>query len=323
MIKTVTVCGSGVLGGQIAYQCAFHGFDVRVYDISEEAIARGRVQIESLPAELQRDLGATPEQTAAGLTRLSYHTDLAQAVQGADLVIEAVPENLEIKREFYRQLAEVAAPDTIFVTNSSTLLPSDIAEATGRPDRFLALHFANRIWRNNTAEVMGSPATSPEIFGQIVEFAGQIGMVALPLYKEQPGYILNSLLVPWLNAALDLVVREVADPHTVDRTWMIATKAPLGPFATYDIVGLTTAYHINQARGKAGDPRGAAAAAYLKDRINRGLLGMGTGEGFYTYPDPAYRHPDFLTPAKADPANVDSAKADPAEATLAEGQAQD
>ncbi|GHG04853.1 3-hydroxybutyryl-CoA dehydrogenase [Deinococcus piscis] len=298
MIKTVTVCGSGVLGGQIAYQCAFHGFKVQVYDISEEALTRGRTQLEGLPAHFQRDLGAAPEQTAAGLARLSYHTDLAQAVQGADLVIEAVPENLDIKREFYRQLAAVAAPHTIFATNSSTLLPSDIAQATGRPDRFLALHFANRIWRNNTAEVMGSPATSPEVFGQIVEFAAQIGMVPLPLYKEQPGYILNSLLVPWLSAALDLVVRDVADPHTVDRTWMIATGAPLGPFATYDVIGLTTAYNVNQAKAAAGDPRGAAGAAYLKDRIDRGLLGMATGEGFYTYPNPEYTQPDFLSPAQ-------------------------
>lgn len=297
-INTVTVCGSGVLGGQIAYQCAFHGFDVRVYDISGEAIARGRTQIEKLPAHFQKDLGATAEQTDAGLARLSYHTDLAGAVQGADLVIEAVPENLDIKREFYRQLAEVADPSTIFVTNSSTLLPSDLAEATGRPDRFLALHFANRIWRNNTAEVMGSPATAPDIFDQVVEFAAQIGMVPLPLHKEQPGYILNSLLVPWLSAALDLVVRDVADPHTVDRTWMIATGAPMGPFATYDIIGLTTAYNVNQAKAAAGDARGAAGAAYLKGRIDRGLLGMATGEGFYIYPNPAYLQPGFLSPAQ-------------------------
>ncbi|GAA5513956.1 putative 3-hydroxybutyryl-CoA dehydrogenase [Deinococcus carri] len=292
-IKTVTVCGSGVLGSQIAFQTAFHGFDVRVYDIDDEAIARARATVQGLQGRYQQDLQATPEQTQAALARLAFFTDLAEAVRGAELVIEAIPEVLDIKRDFYRKLGQVADPDTIFATNTSTLLPSELMEATGRPGKFLALHFANQIWVNNTAEIMRTPRTDDAVFDTVVQFARDIGMVALPLHKEQAGYILNTLLVPLLGAALELVVKGVADPQTVDKTWMVATGAPRGPFAILDVIGLTTPYNINLAASQ-GDPGRAAVAQYLKHYIDQGKLGVAAGEGFYTYPDPAYLREEFL-----------------------------
>ncbi|MBB5234770.1 3-hydroxybutyryl-CoA dehydrogenase [Deinococcus budaensis] len=293
-IRTVAVCGSGVLGSQIAFQTAFHGFGVRVYDVSDEAITRARATMQGLTARYQQDLQATPEQTQAAQDRLSFFTDLAGAVRGADLVIEAIPEVIGIKRDFYQKLGTVADPQTIFATNTSTLLPSDLMEATGRPGRFLALHFANQIWVNNTAEIMRTPRTDDAVFDQVVAFAQDIGMVALPLHKEQPGYILNTLLVPLLGAALELVVKGVADPHTVDKTWMVATGAPRGPFAILDVIGLTTPYNINMAAAAQGDAGRGAVAEYLKGYIDRGKLGVATGEGFYTYPNPAYLREDFL-----------------------------
>ena len=110
------------------------------------------------------------------------------------------------------------------------MLPSQFAESTGRPEKFLALHFANEIWKHNTAEIMGHPGTDKNVFNDIVAFSKAIGMVALPLQKEQPGYIVNSLLVPLLSAATNLLVNEVADAETIDKTWMVATGAPTGPF---------------------------------------------------------------------------------------------
>ena len=226
-IKTVTVCGSGVLGSQIAYQTAFHGFDVRLYDIDDEAIARARTALAKLAPRYEADLKASAEQTAAAHGRIQFFTDLAQAVAGADLVIEAIPERLDIKQNFYGQLGAVAGPQTIFATNSSTLLPSDMMEFTGRPEKFLALHFANEIWTHNTAEVMPTPRTDPAVFAEVIAFAQSIGMVALPLHKEQPGYILNTLLVPLLSAGLELVVKGVADPETVDASLRaLATHEP-------------------------------------------------------------------------------------------------
>jgi 3-hydroxyacyl-CoA dehydrogenase len=146
-------------------------------------------------------------------------------------VIEAIPEVVQIKTDFYKELGKVAPKKTIFATNSSALLPSQFAEATGRPDKFLALHFANSVWKNTTAEVMKHPGTDEIVFRDVIEFAKAIGMVALPLQKEQPGYILNSLLIPLLEAAQMLLLKEVADVETIDKTWMIATGAPEGPFA--------------------------------------------------------------------------------------------
>jgi 3-hydroxybutyryl-CoA dehydrogenase len=294
-IKNVTICGSGVLGCQIAFQTAFHGFGVRVYNAREESVTKAKATIQGIGEAHQHDLQVTPGQTAAALERIEFFTNLGQAVRGSHLVIEAIPEVMEIKTQFYRELGQVADAETIFATNTSTLLPSQLMEVTGRPERFLALHFANRIWINNTAEIMRTPRTDSQVFDQVVAFASAIGMVALPLHKEQAGYILNSLLVPLMNAGLALVVRGVADPQTVDKTWMVATGAPRGPFASLDVIGLSTAYHITQAAAAQGSAEHAVVASYLKENfIDQGKLGVASGEGFYTYPDPAYLNKDFL-----------------------------
>ncbi len=292
----VTIAGSGVLGYQIAFQTAFHGYQVTVYDINEEVLEKAKSKFEILAKAFQKDLHATDEQLEATFKRLLYTSDLAQAVQDSDLLIEAVPENPAIKIAFYEELAKVAPEKTIFATNSSTLLPSQFAQDTGRPQKFLALHFANEIWKHNTAEIMGHPGTDPQVFGTVVEFAKSIGMVALPLHKEQAGYIVNSLLVPLLSAATDLLVNEVADVETIDKTWMVATGAPTGPFGILDIVGITTAYNINKMSAEATeDPIKIKTVAYLKEHfIDKNKLGVATGEGFYTYPNPAYQAPDFL-----------------------------
>jgi 3-hydroxybutyryl-CoA dehydrogenase len=295
-IQKVTVAGSGVLGTQIAFQAAFHGYDVTMYDVSGEAIEKAKGTVKKLGHAFKEDLDATQQQVDEAAAGMAYSLDLKEAVKDADLLIEAVPENAEIKTKFYKKLAKAAPSKTIFATNTSTLLPSQFAEATGRPAKFLALHFANEIWKNNTAEVMGHAETDPDIFDRIIEFAESIGMVPIPVHKEQPGYILNSLLVPFLTAATNLFVKDVADVESVDKTWMIATGAPIGPFGTLDVIGINTVYNVNKtAAEKTGDPLRAKAAQYLKENfIDKNRLGVSTGQGFYSYPNPAYKEPDFL-----------------------------
>ena len=280
-IHNVTVLGTGVLGSQIAFQTALHGFSVTAYDIDDHALEGAQDRFAKLAvtyaAEVPLAAGGKAEATRAAI-RLS--SDLSDSVADADLVIEAVPEVMEIKREIYQKLAEVAPEKTVFATNSSTLLPSDLKDATGRPGRFLALHFANRIWTFNTAEVMGTSDTDPAVFDAVVQFATAIGMVPVELHKEKAGYVLNSLLVPFLNAAVELTAGGYADPEAVDTTWRIATGAPLGPFQILDIVGLTTAYNIFAH----GSEEKQALAAWLKaSYIDQGKLGVASGEGFYTY----------------------------------------
>ena len=309
-IKNVVVAGGGVLGSQIAFQAAYKGFSVTVWLRSEGSIERAKPKFEQLrqeylatleamktnPQAYCRGLADSPEVTAQQLDELkqcaqqafdsiAFTTDYEVAATDADLVIEAIAEDPQQKESFYTKLAQYLPERTILVTNSSTLLPSQLAGATGRPGTFLALHFANRIWRNNTAEVMGHPGTSKEAYDQVVQFASDLGMVPLQLHKEQPGYILNSMLVPFLNAAEALYATGVADPETIDKTWMLGTGAPMGPFRILDIVGLTTAYNIVVLDPRTKDPDSVPAkiAAVLKERIDAGKTGVDAGEGFYSY----------------------------------------
>lgn len=281
-IKNVTVLGTGVLGSQIAFATAYAGFDVVAWDIDDAAIARAKERFAGLVKTYEAQVeGAAGGKAQDGFDRISYATDIAEAVKDADLVIEAVPETLEIKRSTWEKAGKAAPAKTIFATNSSTLLPSDIMESTGRPEKFLALHFANHVWVNNTAEIMGTSKTDPKVYETVVEFATEINMVPIEVKKEQPGYVLNSLLVPFLNAAAALWVNGVADVETIDKTWRIATGAPMGPFQIYDMVGMVTPYNIAKA---SDDPTQQKFAEILKrDFIDKGKLGEATGEGFYTY----------------------------------------
>ena len=280
-INNVTALGTGVLGSQIAYQTAYSGFEVTAYDITEEIVKTNRKRFEELATRYEVEVeGARGGRAQAALARINYSWNLADAVRDADFVIESAPERLDVKRELYTKLGPLAPERTIFATNSSTLLPSALADATGRPDRFLALHFANEIWIHNIAEIMGHPGTDPAVYDAVVEFAQRIGMKPIKIRKEQPGYVVNSLLVPFLTAAQSLVANGIADPETIDQTWRIATGAPKGPLQMLDVVGLNTAYNI----AAAGDEQARANARYLKEHyIDQGKLGQASGEGFYKY----------------------------------------
>ncbi|WP_121964725.1 3-hydroxyacyl-CoA dehydrogenase [Myroides sp. N17-2] len=295
-IKNVTVAGSGVLGYQIAFHTAFKGFKVTVYDINDEVLEKAKAKFDSLAERYKQDIGATAEQIEKAKHNLSYSSDLKKATEHANLVIEAVPENPSIKIAFYKELADVAPADTIFATNSSTLLPSQFAEVTKRPKQFLALHFSNEIWIHNTAEIMGHAHTDPAIFDKIVEFAKAIGMIALPLHKEQPGYILNSILLPYLEAALNLLVNNIADVPTIDKTWMVATGSTTGPFIFFDLIGVNTGYNIfKMAADSSKDPEKIKIAEFLKrEFVDKNKFGISSGEGFYTYPNPIFKEKDFL-----------------------------
>ncbi|MGI6089310.1 MAG: 3-hydroxyacyl-CoA dehydrogenase, partial [Bilifractor porci] len=313
----VVVVGGGVLGTQIALMCAYTGHDTTIWLRSEGSVGRTQPKIQHYEEAMLADLeaakklignpmggflyprgliakweGMTPEEidrlAAQAKERfgslLHISLNMAEALKGADVVIESMSENPQAKVEIYEKMRDLLDEKTLLLTNTSTLLPSMFAEHTGRPDRYLALHFANSIWKNNTAEVMGHAGTSPESFRKTVEFAQELQMVPLQLHKEQPGYILNSLLVPFLNAAEMLWAEGVSDPETIDKTWQLGTGAPVGPFKILDIVGLETAYNIvslNPESKKEGSTM-QKIAALLKEKIDKGEKGINAGKGFYT-----------------------------------------
>ena len=316
--RKVVVLGGGVLGTQIGLIAAFHGYDVTFWLRSESSIGRTTPKISRYSELMLEDLdkakalvgnpmgvfyyprGLVKDWNSATVESLSdlyevgeknltenihIELDKAAAVKEAYIVIESMAEDVQAKKDVYTQFRDLLDEDTILVTNSSTLLPSMFAEYTGRPDKYLSLHFANTIWKNNTAEIMGHPGTSSEYYDKVVQFAVSIGMVPLLLHKEQPGYILNSMLVPFLSAAQGLWANGVADPETIDLTWRLATSAPAGPFAILDIVGLETAYNINQMK-PAAQQEGTTEykiGKLLKEKIDKGETGVNAGKGFFDY----------------------------------------
>ena len=314
-MKNIVVAGCGVLGSQIAYQTAFKGFNVTAWLRSDASIERAKPKLENLKktyleileglkqycgsgnavypqgmtdglsALTPQDLDGLKEQAVRAYENIALTTDMAAAVKDADLVIESVAEDPEAKKDVYKKLAPLLPAKTIITTNSSTMLPSAFAEYTGRPEKYLALHFANKIWTNNTGEIMGHSGTSEQAYNAVVEFAAQIGMIPLCLKKEQPGYILNSLLIPFVSAGQALYANGIADPETIDLCWRKGTGNPAGPFQILDIVGLVTAYNIVIMNPDAADQSTTPGkiAANLKERIDAGKTGVAAGEGFYKY----------------------------------------
>ena len=311
--KKIVVAGGGVLGSQIAYQAAYCGFDVTIWLRSESSIGRCQPKLDNLHKVYEETInkmatpeGQTPSTWARGIAdydsfdknkcleksekaykSIKLELNLAEAVKDADLIIESMAENPEEKITFYKNLANLLPEKTVIVTNSSTLLPSKFAKYTGRPNKYLSLHFANSIWKNNTAEIMAQPKTDMKYFDEIMRFAEEIRMIPLPVKKEKSGYLLNSMLVPLLFSGMDLYVNGISDPESIDKAWTLGTGAPKGPFQILDTVGLKTAYNIVLMYVKI--PSFLAPYNFkgmekmLKSYIDAGKLGMSSGEGFYKY----------------------------------------
>ena len=255
-IKNVVVAGGGVLGSQIAFQAAYKGFNVKVWLRMESSIGRAKPKferVEKIYLETLQAMKTKPQAYCRGFAHIKLtkaqiddlienaahamdQSDLLfrheEAAKDADLVIEAIAENPTEKVEFYQAMAKYLPNRQLLSLIPLPCFPVHLLRAPDALKSYLALHFANEIWRNNTAEVMGHAGTSPEAYKEVVEFAEALGMIPLQLKKEQPGYILNSLLVPFLNSAQALLATGVADPETIDKTWQLGTGAPLGPFAS-------------------------------------------------------------------------------------------
>jgi 3-hydroxybutyryl-CoA dehydrogenase len=294
-VHQVLVIGSGTMGLQIGLQAATHGYDVVVDET--DPVAR-----EAAPRRLR---GYAEEQMAAGLldtgemerslARVTVTGDPTDASADTDLLIECVPEDPELKGRVLGQFNALCPPRTVFATNTSTLLPSMFAEATGRRDRFAALHFHIPVWSANVADVMPHPGTSEETTELLVDFARRIGQIPIRMRRESMGYVFNAIYTAMNRAAITLVANDVASVEDVDRAWMAIMKTPFGPFGALDDVGIDTAWHITEYwAGVTGEAQLRANADWLRGYVDSGRTGVKAGEGFYRYPDPAYAAPDFV-----------------------------
>jgi 3-hydroxybutyryl-CoA dehydrogenase len=294
-VRRVLIIGSGTMGLQIGLQCATHGYAVALYDIDPAALDAGMTRLRGY-AEVQVRAGAIDAGTRErALAAITTTTDPARAATDVDLVSESVPEDPALKGRVLGRFDALCPPRTIFTTNTSSLLPSMFAAATGGPDRFAALHFHLPVWSGNVVDVMPHPGTSEETTELLLAFARRIGQIPIRLRRESYGYVFNAMYTAINEAALTLVANGVASLEDVDRAWMGIFKMPIGPFGMLDGVGLDTAWHIADYWARqTGDPQRRRNADFLRTYLARGCLGVKSGEGFYRYPEPAYARLGFV-----------------------------
>lgn len=294
-IKRVLVVGAGESGVQIALQFARFEYSVQVLDISQDRLKVGR----SRQCELLRTLVETSvvhvDQLPEIESRITYWDRKEDATRDVQLVCESVNEDLNVKRSLFRELDAICPRDTIFTTNTSYLLPSSMAHASGRPERLAAFHFHVPVWIANAVDIMPHPRTSSEVVDTLEETARRIGQVPIVLRRENPGYVFNAILHPLVMSGLDLAAREVADLQTVDRAWMAVTKMPIGPFGITDKIGLDTVYKIvEQWAVLAGNKQAKRVMGLLATYLEQQRLGEKNQAGFYDYPSPEYGETTFL-----------------------------
>ena len=292
--KHVCVYGSGYLGSQIALQCAASGLPVNLYDVSRDALERSKNSVNGYLDQWILEGKIEAEEKEAILSRMLWTVSASQAAATAEIVIEAVTERLEMKREVFKNLDRLCSPHTILATNSSSIRVSRIEDATNRPDRVLNMHFYGFPWRSRVVELMRGTKTSDETLGRVREFSIMIGLTPLTVLKESTGFIFNRVWRAVKRECLHLVDEGVATHEDVDRAWMSLYGTMSGPFGMMDRVGLDVVRDIEMTYyEESGDPRDYPPRLLI-DKIERGELGVKTGRGFYKYPNPSFEDPSWL-----------------------------
>ncbi len=296
--ERVTLVGTGILGTQIAMVSANSGYQVSVYDTRENAF-------EETYNKLYTDFktkGINPfvpwDRWEECKRSIHFTTDLAQAVKDSDLVVEAITEDLNAKCQLFQQLGKLAPPKAIFASNSSSLPISRMEDASGRPERCVNTHFYIPLQGINMTDLVGGTKTTPDVMQVVEQWIRSLGHVPLHVKKEILGFCFNSVWRAIKKQCLYMWANDFVDFRDIDRAWRIFTGTKFGPFGLMDSVGLDTVYNIEMVYYEdSRDPKDKPPQALI-DKINRGELGVKTGKGFYTYPNPEYARPDFLDPKK-------------------------
>jgi 3-hydroxybutyryl-CoA dehydrogenase len=297
-IKRVLILGAGTMGQQIGFQCAMYGYDVVYYDISQEILDKALKRVAKLGSWFVSSGVLTEEKLHDALARISATPEPAKAAQDVDFISESVPEDPELKGKIFAQFNKLCPERTIFTTNTSMLLPSTFARATGRPEKLVALHFHDAR-STNVVDVMPHPGTDPAVTQLVHDFAVSIGQIVIVLHRESNGYVFNTMLSSLFTSALTLASRDVAGIEDIDRAWMGVMHTPMGPFGIMDQIGLSTVWTITDYWAKkTGDAQAQANADFLKQYVDKGHLGFKTNRGFYSYPNPAYTEEKFLSDAR-------------------------
>ncbi len=291
-IQTVCFVGAGTMGCANSLVAAASGYDVVITDARAEGLDAVAARHAEIGAFLVQVGYCTEGGLADALERVALEPGLVAATADADLVSESVFENIDIKREVFRELDRVAPAHTILTTNTSTLLVSDLEDSVARGDRFAALHSHLGAL---LFDIVGGPRTSPETIDTLERYVLSVGGVPLVLNKEHPGYVFNALNGALLSMALRLVLDDHATVGEVDRAWMSDRNAPMGPFGMMDLFGLDLVLDTWRRPRDDGDRQALArkVVPFLEARVENGRLGLKSGSGFYDYPEPAFQQPGF------------------------------
>ena len=293
-LSQIGIVGAGTMGAQIALHCAIHGYAVRMFSRSDRTLRKAaQGHIAELDKRLERREMSEDEKQLI-LRRIGYTKDLQEAVAVADLVIENVPELLQVKRETFILLDRLCPPHTILATDSSSIRVSAIEDATRRPDRVLNMHFYSPVWQRPMVELMAGTRTSLETMDRVRQFALSMHLTPLHVLKESTGFVFNRVWRAIKKECLHLVDDGVASHEDVDRAWMIAVGSPAGPFGMMDFVGLDVVRDIEMVYYRESGAQSDAPPQLILDKIAKGELGVKTGKGFYTYPNPAYQTSGWL-----------------------------
>ncbi|MCH6560625.1 3-hydroxybutyryl-CoA dehydrogenase [candidate division KSB1 bacterium] len=280
-IKKVGVIGAGLMGSGIAQVAAAAGYETVVREVSQELLDKGLSRIDGFLSKSVEKGKLTSEQKAATLKNISGTIQL-EGLKDCDLIIEAITEDIKLKKETFGTLDKVCSASTIFASNTSSLTVTEMAAATERPDKFVGLHFFNPVPIMKLVEVVRTIQTSQETFDAAFEFAKSVGKVPIAC-KDNSGFVVNLLLVPYLIGAIRAVENGVASIEDIDKGMTLGCGYPMGPLTLLDFVGIDTTYYIANIMFDEYREQQYAPPPLLKKMVQAGFYGRKSGKGFYDY----------------------------------------